>query len=782
MTAPAPKPAFDAAMRRRMFAAGAAVFAERAIPHELGILLTLWSVYVAAALLGAGARLPGEARLAVLALLIVASAGLAARAAWRLGLPSRAARLARLERGGGLPRGQLALYEERPAGDPDAFGAVLWTRAQAAAAAARPRLGRPEWRPAPAIRYGLLPLLGTALFLGLVAAKDDAARRLAAAFSPYATTLAGVRVTINIESPDYAGVPARRVTIAGGGRSAAETLGGSRASFRVEASEPGWHVRAPDGRTYPAANGSAAVPLKRGGVYAVKAGGRLLAALDVTEIADGVPVIRFDGALAETPGGALRIGYRLTDDHGVSALSLRLRRGDDERSVDLRASARRGRGQVFADLTPHPFAGDEVDMRLVATDGAGQSGMSPPVRVKLPERRFVHPLATAIIAVRKALLGGADRVAVIRRLSAMASDPRRFDNDMAIYAGLRAAGWRLVRDRRPAARESVSALLWDIAVDLEDGGASRAMDDLRTAMERLSEGLGSDDDRALAAMADRLEAAMSDYLRRQIEAALADGSTGNDAGGAGGTVDLGFLDQMFDDLKDRIAAGDKAGAAAALANLRQLMETIRFGSAGSDAQAQARAARAAELARELRELETQQGGLRDETIANMIRSAFGERGALREVAAAQRNLRQASEDLRGAFGAAGIDAPAGLDAAAAAMAEAAAALTRGAAGDAIRAQTRALEALQQAANAAEAGAQRMAQMAGAGAMRPGVAGSGLDPLGRLGTGFGQGAVTLPDAAEVRRIQAIRKNLEERANDPSRSADERGYYLRLLKRF
>jgi hypothetical protein len=67
-------------------------------------------------------------------------------------------------------------------------------------------------------------------------------------------------------------------------------------------------------------------------------------------------------------------------------------------------------------------------------------------------------------------------------------------------------------------------------------------------------------------------------------------------------------------------------------------------------------------------------------------------------------------------------------------------------------------------------------------MQPGAAGSGLDPLGRPGTGFGQGAVKLPDQADVRRIQQIRKILEERASDPSRSEEERGYYLRLLKRF
>jgi hypothetical protein len=278
---------------------------------------------------------------------------------------------------------------------------------------------------------------------------------------------------------------------------------------------------------------------------------------------------------------------------------------------------------------------------------------------------------------------------------------------------------------------------------------------------------------------------MNDYLSRQIAAALAESGghlPSSSGGGSGATVDLGFLDQMFADLRDRLAAGDKAGAAEALANLRQLMETIRFGNAAPDPQAQARAAAAAEAAKALRDIEMRQGVLRDATIADMIEASFGNDSGLRENAPPQRTLVSDTESLVKQFGAAGLQAPQPLSGAARAMAEAARALGAGDAGGAIRAQTRALDLLRQAANAAEAAAQQMAQAAGAGAMQPGAAGSGLDPLGRPGTGFGQGAVKLPDQADVRRIQQIRKILEERASDPSRSEEERGYYLRLLKRF
>jgi hypothetical protein len=283
-------------------------------------------------------------------------------------------------------------------------------------------------------------------------------------------------------------------------------------------------------------------------------------------------------------------------------------------------------------------------------------------------------------------------------------------------------------------------------------------------------------------MAEQLEAAMSEYLRRQIEAALAEGGAAPPDGSGTVAVDLGFLDQMFADLKDRLAAGDTKGAAAALANLRQLMETIRFGNAAPDPDAARRAAEAAAAAEALRAIEQRQQALRDQSIADMISDSFGDGETVRENTGEQSELGTATVRLKRRFRDAGVEPPPTLDAAVEAMREAADALARGRAGDAIRAQTRALNALAQAADAADAAAQRMAQAAGPGAMQPGASGSGLDPLGRPGQGFGQGAVRLPDQSEARRIQAIRKILEERASDPSRSAEERGYYLRLLKRF
>ena len=104
-------------------------------------------------------------------------------------------------------------------------------------------------------------------------------------------------------------------------------------------------------------------------------------------------------------------------------------------------------------------------------------------------------------------------------------------------------------------------------------------------------------------------------------------------------------------------------------------------------------------------------------------------------------------------------------------------------GEALEAQERALAALREAADALESQAQAMGRAAGAAMMaQPGAPGSGVDPLGRPGSRFGQGIVKIPEEQRLRRVQAIRRLLEERASDPKRSDEERAYYLRLLKRF
>jgi hypothetical protein len=764
-------------IERRLLPGAALLWFERAWPNHLKWPVFGWALFAALALLGVWDHWPGAPRVTLLVGLVIGTLGAIAFAFRDVAPPSRAAVLRRLELGSAARAGSLVLLDASPVRLDDLVTARLWERARREATPTRPRFGAPRLPLDDGERYGLLPLLGIALFLGLLLAKGDAPRRLSDSLSPYAQSLRGLRLTATVEPPAYAARPAASLRVAVGGTTRVTALAGARLTLRVEGYGGDAALATPDGTEHPVGNGMVRAAIERGGRYLLHDGARSIAALDVTVAADAVPVVRFDGTPGGAASGALRVAYRLQDDLGASRLMLELRTATERRRVQLDAAALPGKGASFVDLTADPLAGETVALRLLARDGAGQEGFSPAILLRLPERRFTHPVAKRIIALRRTLLRDPDmRPAVAEGLAALAADPAAFGDSLTVYAALRGAIARLFFDVEDARARSTARLMWDTAVDLEDGGSSRALDDLREAMDQLAQQMGKGDDAATAALLQKLQAAMGEMLRRQIEAMIERGEV--PAGAMLEAMDLSMLDSMLGDLRDRLAAGDQAGAQAALQNLRRLMESLQFAGPG-DPQAAQRAEAAARGAQAARDLQARQRDLQASTIAEGVRRAIsGDRGILPQTNA-QQQLERAAAGLRRQLGS--QVAPQALGQAEQAMAQARAALAEGREGDALRAQERAVEALGKAGQELDGRAKAEGQAAG-GAMRPGQAGSGLDPLGRPGPGFGQGLVTIPDPQRRARSEAIRRLLEERAADPKRSADERAYYLRLLKRF
>lgn len=781
MDAGLPISRLPASAERLLLPAAALLWLERAWARHLKWVAAGWTAWLALALMGIATALPGELRVSLLfglGLGTVAALFLAFR---DVVLPGRAEAIRRLEAASGARRGSLALLDERAVDLSDPVAVRLWARARAEATPAKLRLGGPRLAIDDAERYGLLPLLAVGLLLGALLAKDEALDRIGEGFSPYAVSLADLRVTATIEPPAYAGRPAQTLSF-GPGEQAITALKDSRLSLRLEGPAGDWQLVGPGGAAT-VKDGRVAARLTAAGRYELRLGKRQAIRLDIGFAGDAVPTIAFDGVPQAAPTGALRVAWDTKDDHGAMVVSLEMRRPGALRRIGLDSAARSGKGAAFADLTADAFAGEVVALRLLARDGGGQTGQSAVMMVRLPERRFLHPVAREIIAARKALMRDpSDRDPVGEKLTDIATAPARYGGDLAVFVALRAAAMRLIFDTDDTRALSVIRLLWDVAVDLEDRGASRAMDDMRKAMDELAQRMGSANDSDTAAMLDRLTAGMGDYLRRQIEAMQAQpGAPG--AAGQAASLDLSFLDAMMQDLRDRLAAGDKAGAQAALANIRRLMESLQFGGAGDPAMAK-RAQAATQAAQGVRELAARERDLQADTIAESVRRAVaGRQGPLDGQAETQRGLEDAMRALQQQLRGAGVQAPPGLARAAQAMQASREALAKGQPGDAMLAQEQALEALGEAAGALEGQAQAMAKAAG-GAMsaQPGAPGSGVDPLGRPGSGFGQGLVKLPDENRMRRVQQIRQLLEERAADPRRSEDERAYYLRLLKRF
>ena len=173
----------------------------------------------------------------------------------------------------------------------------------------------------------------------------------------------------------------------------------------------------------------------------------------------------------------LRHEYKANDDYGVEGVKAIITRKDDPSGETLvfdlplpgehlKAAA----AASYHDLTPHPWAGLPVEIKLQAVDALGQTGDSETVETVLPERQFHHPIARAIIEARKELtLHPEDRRPVAETLSDLSLRPGLFNNDVVVFMALRTAQARLVLNQDADTIPALQRLLRHTALRIEDG-------------------------------------------------------------------------------------------------------------------------------------------------------------------------------------------------------------------------------------------------------------------------------------------------------------------------
>jgi len=414
----------------------------------------------------------------------------------------------RLEQASRLSHRPLATLADSPTGS-DPASLALWQahRKRAAAALGRLRVGRPEpglaRRDPRALRAGLL----VALVAAFVVAQDDAAERIRRAFLPaFTVTLAAAPASQRLEAwvtpPAYTGAAPIFLDAAGG---AVTVPQGSRLQVSLSGGAEGGAApdlllddRATPFRALDRTSFTAEATLDEGGRLAVRREGREIVQWMLTVRADAPPVVAFDGLPTRAQRGlATRLPWRVEDDWGVRSLNAEIRLAArptaDPVVIELPLPGtlpRQARGAAQPDLSSHPWAGLEVVTRLVARDGADQEGVSEEARLTLPERSFNHPVAQALIAVRRALSLDPDARAPARaELDRIAAAPEAFEHDTATFLALRSARFRLTRDRRAAAVPEVQEILWEVALALEEGRTDRTARALAAAREALRESL-----------------------------------------------------------------------------------------------------------------------------------------------------------------------------------------------------------------------------------------------------------------------------------------------------
>ncbi|MEK4032703.1 TIGR02302 family protein [Methylocystis sp. IM2] len=799
-----PRSALDLALRRSALA----ILGERLL-RLAAALATLALFFLTLSWLGLWRAAPLEARMAGVTLFGFAALFLVAREIGR-GWPRRRAAAARLDDAAAGPlKPAASLDDTLAAGAADPATAALWAlhrrRLEAALTetpvlAPRPRL--PERDP-----YALRAFALVAAVAAAFVAADEKGARLAAAFDWRAAhrLAPSQRVDAWFEPPAYTGRPpivlaqesgavtapvnsllrlrpADAAVSVDGALAASEEQGAGERAYRLEGAA---RLDLPDGRRF-----------------------------DVEPIPDLPPRIALDGEPRNNARGTMTLAYRLDDDYGVVSAEAIFSRRSAARALyepprlplDLPAGAGGlGDGRATLDLADSPYAGAAVAMRLVAKDAAGAEGVADPVEIVLPQRRFVKPLARALVEQRRILaLDPEARANVRAALEALSLAPEAFETPAGVHLGLRAARRSLEGRRTDDELRGVADMLWAMALEIEDGGASDAERELRAAEQALREAMARGDGEAeIAKRTQELRAALEKFLE-QVGARPQPGQS-QEASDDPDSVTADDLQSMLDEIEQAAKSGDMAQAQKLLDDLQDIMENAQTGEA-SEAASAARKARRREMQRalgELDQLSREEQQLRDETFQGLKtllederaplageqkQGAAGAQAERRRQEALRQKLEREQDALKDEAGEAGED----LDEARKAMKQAEQALGPGGEGrgKAVEAQGRAVEALRK-------GAGKLAQQMqggqdgetgedgqqGQGKGRRARHGKGRDPLGRSSGGQAStrakyDPLGLPPAQRAHRVQ---EELRRRLGQPERPAEELDYLQRLLTR-
>ncbi|HMG51486.1 MAG TPA: TIGR02302 family protein [Inquilinus sp.] len=762
---------------------------------------------------------------------------LASRPLWRLRLPDGFAARRRLERDSGIDHRPLTgLHDTQATGTTDALSRALWQRHQVLRAAQlralRPALPRP--RNAETDRFALRGLVVIGLALAFVAAGGDWGPRLGRAVTPGlfgAAAATAPRLDLFVTPPTYTGRPPIYLTAgqvagpsngASGNGASGPTTGpieipvGSALVGRVSGGDSTPSLSLAGAKTDFATIDGGSFELQAkvtaGDRLTVSQGGTVLGDWSVKILPDAPPTIAFGQKPKPTERQALRLDATATDDYGIALLTATVTLAPGAPAV-LDATPlviplsvpgrwpREVKSTSYQDLTPHPWAGQAVDIVLTATDAAGQTAVTAPERMALPEREFHHPVARAIIDQRRILTLQPDQAeSVAETLDTLSQRPDRYYDDKVVFLALRTAARRLffAEGAAPPPVAPLRDLLWDTALRIEDGDMSLAERSLRDAQQRLADALerGANDEE-IRQLTDELRRAMDRYLQAMAEQ-MQDKMRRGEMTETQLPPDAQVMDRkQFQDMIDRMQqlseSGAKDQARQMLSQMQNMMENMRMG-AMSQEQAQAQQ-RAMNLMKDLQKLTNAQRQLLDQTFRQQQSQQGGEEGESGEPppgtpeqnAQTQEALRRALGEVMRELGDMGGDIPMPLGRAERAMKQAGDALAQGNPGGAVPSQTEALDQLQQ-------GLQGMAQQMMEGmTAQPGMAGRGQngqnfenqDPLGRPLTNSGgatDGDVGLPTKFDTERARAILEELRQRLNDRSRPAPERDYIERLLRQF
>ena len=597
---------------------------ERAWP-VLARLLTVIGLFLVVSWAGLWLTLPFIARVIGTGLFVLLALG-AMFPILRFRWPTREEGLSRLDRGTGIRhRPATALTDTLASKDPVALALWQEQRERTLASIKRIRAGLPLPRLAIHDPWALRALVVVMMVAAYVAAGDERAMRIAAAFDWNGVlSPANIRVDAWVTPPVYTSKPPIILSAAN------KDAGG------------------PDSGPLPVPAGSTLLVRSSGGTIDVVVGG------GVSEVAPseqapkgtnerhfkiagdgtahvrapaGQPLWKFSAtpdrpptiSLVKDPErqarGSLQMVYKIEDDYGVTEARAQfaarpadtIKESGREIGKEVaksgtkaaeprplfeapqlalvlpNARTRNGVGQTVKDLSEDPYAGADVTLTLTAKDEAGNEGKSEPFNMRLPERLFTKPLARALIEQRRILALDANQNSqVFAALDALMIAPEMFTPEAGHYLGLYSVTHQLEAARTDNALRDVVASLWALAVTIEDGNITDVDKALRAAQEALKQALerGASDEE-IKKLTDNLRAALDNFLRQLAEqfrnnpqqlARPLDPNTK--------MLSQQDLKSMLDRLERMSRSGDKDAARQLLEQLQQMLENLQMAQPG----------------------------------------------------------------------------------------------------------------------------------------------------------------------------------------------------------
>lgn len=572
-------------------------------------------------------------------------------------------------------------------------------------------------------------------------------------------------------------------------------------------------------------------------------------------IPDQPPVIAFDKEPRRAVNGSLEISFTGKDDYRIREAHAVI---EPVEAPDAAAGPlyplpsfqldlpRRGGPDIKAltsrNLTEHPLSGHRVRITLVATDGAGQTGKSPPHEMVLPLRPFSEPLAAAVAEQRQVFsLDTRQMPHAIELNQSLALRPDETIPNLSHFLLIRSALGRMELARDNEQLKQTADYLWEIALGIEDGDLSAAERRLRDAQNALQEALENDaSDEEIAKLMDELREAMQEFMS-ELAQRLQNSPRMQQDMQAENFIRQRDLQNMMDQIENLARSGNRDAAQQMLSELQRMMKNLQAGRMPQGQQGQQQNSPMRQQIDKLGEIMQEQQRLMDETFQldqalrdRMQRGDPGQEGeqpyeqgqrqpgqqgqqdpqgqqgsptdqmtaeqlreALKNLRAQQEGLGKQLQELQQGLKDLGMQPGEGFGEAESEMGKAGKALGEGEGEQAVQGQGNALNALrkgaqdmmQQMMQAMQQG-QGQGQGEGPGQLSQGNQ-NGRDPLGRETTTETDdipnrnGVPNEIDVQQARRIlDAIREKLntaiQERLMAPSASEIERRYLERLLE--